>query len=654
MISVNNLTLEYSGRLIFNDVSFNINRFDRIGLIGRNGSGKTTLLRLIYGSERPQSGNISKPNDFKVGYLPQEGISLSGKLLFDEVKSSLAEITNLENQIKEISRQLEKRTDYESNEFSDLSQKLSEITHRFDIIGGYNIDGEIEKVLKGLGFNRDEFWRQSDEFSGGWQMRIELAKILLKRPDCILMDEPTNHLDIDSIQWLENYLKNYDGAVVIVSHDKTFLDNVTDKTIEISMGKIYVMNLSYSEFLKAREEQKLQILNQYNAQQKEIEQTERFIERFRYKATLASRVQSRIKQLEKKELIELEEEDTSEIIVKFSEVPRSGLEVVSVKNLTKAYSDKLVLSNINFDLNRGERVAFVGKNGEGKTTFTKILAGLESYEGKINYGLNVSIGYYSQNQADLMNSEDTVFDVIDKAATGEMRTKIRSLLGAFLFSGDSVYKKVKVLSGGEKSRLALARLLLEPVNFLLLDEPTNHLDMVAKKVLKNALLDFKGTLVVVSHDRDFLMNLTNRTILFKDKKIKEYLGDISYFISRYNIENLTQLNKSDNNFNNQKNTDKSNLGKDKTKREEQKKLQRDISYAKKKISKTEEEINRLEAEIRNLENDFTDPEIINDYYLLNQKKQIYEQLKNELDERYKDWENQHTLLENIESNRLNN
>lgn len=411
------------------------------------------------------------------------------------------------------------------------------------------------------------------------------------------------------------------------------------------------MSLSYSEFLKAREEQKLQILNQYNAQQKEIEQTERFIERFRYKATLASRVQSRIKQLEKKELIELDEEDTSEIIVKFSEVPRSGLEVVSVKNLTKAYSDKLVLSNINFDLNRGERVAFVGKNGEGKTTFTKILAGLESYEGKINYGLNVSIGYYSQNQADLMNSEDTVFEVIDKAATGEMRTKVRSLLGAFLFSGDSIYKKVKVLSGGEKSRLALARLLLEPVNFLLLDEPTNHLDMVAKKVLKNALLDFKGTLVVVSHDRDFLMNLTNRTILFKDKKIKEYLGDISYFISRYNIENLTQLNKSDNNFNNQKNTDKSNLGKDKTKREEQKKLQREISYAKKKISKTEEEINRLEAEIRNLENDFTDPEIINDYYLLNQKKQIYEQLKNELDERYKDWENQHTLLENIESTR---
>ncbi len=649
MISINNLTLEYSGRFIFNDVSFNINKNEKIGLIGRNGSGKTTLLRLIYGSEKPQSGIITKPNDLKIGYLPQEGITLSNRFLFEEVKSSLTEITSIENQIKEITKKIENRQDYASEEFLRLTQKLSEITHRFDVLGGYNLDGEIEKVLKGLGFERDEFWRQSNEFSGGWQMRIELAKILLQRPDCILLDEPTNHLDIDSIQWLENYLKNYESSVVVVSHDKSFLDNVTQKTIEISMGKLYIMNLKYSEFLKAREEQKQQIYNQYKAQQKEIEQIERFIDRFRYKATLASRVQSRIKQLEKKELIQLDEEDNSEIVVKFPEVPRSGSVVVSVKGLTKRYGEKLVLRNIDFELNRGDKVAFVGKNGEGKTTFTKILAGLEEFEGQIEYGINVRIGYYSQNQADLLESEDTVYDVIDRVATGEMRTKIRSLLGAFLFSGDSIYKKVKVLSGGEKSRLALARLLLEPVNLLLLDEPTNHLDMVAKRVLKNALSDFGGSLVIVSHDRDFLTDITTKTYLFKNKGIKEYLGDISFFINSYNIENLAELNRSDQSTKNQSLSDKAFSGKDKIKREKQKKIQREISSATKKISKLEEEISRIEAEITKIEGDFSNPEFINNYELMNQNKSKYNQLKQEIEEKYQAWEDLHRYLERIES-----
>lgn len=649
MISINNLTLEYSGRFIFNDVSFNINKNEKIGLIGRNGSGKTTLLRLIYGSEKPQSGIITKPNDLKIGYLPQEGITLSNRFLFEEVKSSLTEITSIENQIKEITKKIENRQDYASEEFLRLTQKLSEITHRFDVLGGYNLDGEIEKVLKGLGFERDEFWRQSNEFSGGWQMRIELAKILLQRPDCILLDEPTNHLDIDSIQWLENYLKNYESSVVVVSHDKSFLDNVTQKTIEISMGKLYIMNLKYSEFLKAREEQKQQIYNQYKAQQKEIEQIERFIDRFRYKATLASRVQSRIKQLEKKELIQLDEEDNSEIVVTFPEVPRSGSVVVSVKGLTKRYGEKLVLRNIDFELNRGDKVAFVGKNGEGKTTFTKILAGLEEFEGQIEYGINVRIGYYSQNQADLLESEDTVYDVIDRVATGEMRTKIRSLLGAFLFSGDSIYKKVKVLSGGEKSRLALARLLLEPVNLLLLDEPTNHLDMVAKRVLKNALSDFGGSLVIVSHDRDFLTDITTKTYLFKNKGIKEYLGDISFFINSYNIENLAELNRSDQSTKNQSLSDKAFSGKDKIKREKQKKIQREISSATKKISKLEEEISRIEAEITKIEGDFSNPEFINNYELMNQNKSKYNQLKQEIEEKYQAWEDLHRYLERIES-----
>ncbi len=648
MISINNLIIEFSGRFIFNDVSFNINKNDRIGLIGRNGSGKTTLLKIINGIEKPQSGIISKPNDLKIGYLPQEGITLSNKFLFDEVKSSLSELIYIEKQIKDITKELEKRNDYDSEDFFNLTQKLSEITHRYDVLGGYNIEGEIEKVLKGLGFTRDEFCRPSNEFSGGWQMRIELAKILLKRPDCILLDEPTNHLDIESIQWLEQYLKNYYGAVVIVSHDKTFLDNITNRTIEISMGKIYDMNLKYSDFIKAREEQKQQILNQYKAQQKEIEQIEQFIERFRYKATLASRVQSRIKQLEKKELIEIEEEDTSEIVVKFPEVPRSGALVVSVNKLSKSYGEKLILRNINFELNRGDRVAFVGKNGEGKTTFTKILARFEEFEGTIEYGMNVAIGYYSQNQADLLDSDDTVFDVIDKVATGEMRSKIRSLLGAFLFSGDTIYKKVKVLSGGEKSRLALARLLLEPVNFLLLDEPTNHLDMVAKKVLKNALMDFGGTLIIVSHDRDFLSGLTSKTYLFKDKSIKEYLGDISYFINTYCIDNLAQLN-SDESTETLKSEEKVFAGKDKIAREEQKRLQREISAAKKRISKIEDEINSLEGEISNLEEDFANPEIINDFELMNSKVINYSQLKKQLEDKFHEWENLHNELERLKT-----
>lgn len=650
MISLNNLTIEYSGKYIFNDISFNINKNDRIGVIGRNGSGKTTLLKLIYGLEKPHKGSVSKSGDITLGYLPQEGITLSDNLLFEEVKSSLTALNMLEKHIHNITKELDKRNDFNSDYYLVLAQKLSELTHRFEILGGFNIEAEIEKVLRGLGFNRDELWRPTTEFSGGWQMRVELAKILLKRPDCILLDEPTNHLDIDSIQWLETYLKNYDGAVLIVSHDKIFLDNVTKRTIEISSGKIYDMNLNYSDFIKARAEQKEQLQNQYKAQKKEIAQIEKFIDRFRYKATLASRVQSRIKQLEKKEIIEIEEEDNSEIVLKFQDVPRSSSVVLTVKNLSKKYADKEVLNDIHFTLNRGEKVAFVGKNGEGKTTFTKILAGLEKYQGIIEYGMNVQIGYYSQNQADLLNSDDSVFDVIDGAATGEMRTKIRALLGAFLFSGDTIYKKVKVLSGGEKSRLALARLLLEPLNLLLLDEPTNHLDMKAKAVLKDALLKFNGTLIVVSHDRDFLSNLTNKTILFKDKKIKEYLGDINEFLEKYNLENLAQLEKKINSFSKADSNSKPPSGKDKLKREEQKKFQRELTIAKKRIDLLEKEISLLETEIIKLEADFSNPEMINLYELLSEKETQYHTLKIEIEEKYKLWEELHNTIESLQNN----
>lgn len=542
MLTINNLTIHFGGRTLFDNVSFAVKEKDRIGLIGRNGNGKSTLLKIIAGVQESSKGSVGIPNNYEIGYLPQDGGANSDLSVFDETMSAMKEIVELEKRIEEINHELTVRDDYESDSYMKLIEELTESHERHQILGGGASEAEIEKILLGLGFDREEFDKKVKEFSGGWQMRIELAKILLRKPDCILLDEPTNHLDIESIFWLEHFLKEYHGSIMIVSHDKRFLDIVTNRTIEISLGKIYDGKYPYSAFIENRALQRETQLASAKNQQKKIDQMERFVERFKAKATFASRAQSKQKMIDKMEVIEVEDEDISAMKFRFPAAPRSGKVVVESKALTKSYDGKkIVLKGIDFALDRGEKVAFVGKNGEGKSTFSKILTGMESYEGELIEGANISLGYYAQHQAHLLEGNQTVFDVINNSAQNEMRTQIRSLLGAFLFSGDDIYKKVSVLSGGEKSRLSLAKLLLEPINFLIMDEPTNHLDMIAKEVLKNALKEYTGSMIIVSHDREFLEDLTTRTIEFKGGYTKEYPGDIREFLEHQKMEALHEL-----------------------------------------------------------------------------------------------------------------
>ncbi len=542
MLTINNLTVHFGGRTLFDNVSFAVKEKDRIGLIGRNGNGKSTLLKIIAGVQDSSKGSVGIPNHYEIGYLPQDGGANSDVSVFEETMSAMKEIVELDKRIEEINHELTTREDYESDSYMKLIEELTDAHERHQILGGGASEAEVEKILLGLGFERDEFEKKVKEFSGGWQMRIELAKILLRKPDCILLDEPTNHLDIESIFWLENFLKEYFGAIMIVSHDKRFLDIVTNRTIEISLGKIYDGKFPYTAFMENRAMQRETQIASAKNQQKKIDQMERFVERFKAKATFASRAQSKQKMIDKMEVIEVEDEDMSAIKFRFPDAPRSGKIVIESKGLTKSYDGaKQVLKGIDFALDRGEKVCFVGKNGEGKSTYSKILAGLEPYQGELNLGANISLGYYAQHQAHLLEGNQTVFDVINNAAQNEARSQIRSLLGAFLFSGDDVYKKVSVLSGGEKSRLSLAKLLLEPINFLVMDEPTNHLDMIAKEVLKNALKDYTGSMIIVSHDREFLEDLTTRTIEFKGGLITEYPGDIREFLEHQKLEALHEL-----------------------------------------------------------------------------------------------------------------
>ncbi len=542
MLTINNLTIHFGGRTLFDNVSFAVKDKDRIGLVGRNGNGKSTLLKIIAGLQESSKGSVSIPNNYEIGYLPQDGGANSDVSVFEETGSALKEIKDLEKRIEEINHQLTVREDYESDSYMKLIEELTESHERFEVLGGGASEAEVEKILLGLGFDRSEFNKKVNEFSGGWQMRIELAKILLRKPNCILLDEPTNHLDIESIFWLENFLKEYYGAILIVSHDKRFLDIVTNRTMEISLGKIYDGKFPYTAFMENRALQREMQVQTAKNQQKKKEQLERFVDRFKAKATFASRAQSKQKMIDKMEVIEVEDEDVSAMRFRFPESPRSGKVVVDAKNIVKSYDGKkIVLKGFDFALDRGEKVAFIGKNGEGKSTFSKILAGLESFEGEINFGANLKLGYYAQQQAHLLQDDMTVFDIINNAAQNEMRSQIRSLLGAFLFSGDDVYKKVSVLSGGEKSRLSLAKLLLEPINLLIMDEPTNHLDMIAKEVLKNALKDYNGAMIVVSHDREFLEDLTTRTIEFKGGVTKEFPGDIREFLEFQKMEALHEL-----------------------------------------------------------------------------------------------------------------
>ena len=546
MISLDNLTVSYGGWTLFDQISFLINEKDRIGLVGKNGAGKTTLLRIIIGEQQPTEGAVTINGECTIGYLPQQMRVADTTTLKAETEKAFDEVLRLEAEIGELTAEIATRTDYESEEYEALLHRLNDAQDRYHILGGDTREADIEKTLIGLGFKRTDFDRPTSEFSGGWRMRIELAKLLLRRPSIFLLDEPTNHLDIESIQWLEEYLRNYNGAVLLISHDRAFLDNVTTRTVELSLGHIYDYKVPYSKYVELRAERRAQQMAAYENQQRMIEKTEEFIEKFRYKPTKSNQVQSRIKQLERLERIEVDEEDLATLNIKFPPAPRSGQIVAEIKEVGKAFGQKRIFSDFTFTLERGQKIALVGRNGEGKTTMARMLIGeLDATEGTIKVGANVNIGYYAQNQDDLMDGEFTVFDTLDRVAVGDIRTRLRDILGAFLFRGEDIDKKVKVLSGGERSRLAMARLMLEPYNLLVLDEPTNHMDMRSKDILKRAIQKYDGTVVLVSHDRDFLDGIVDRVYEFRDGGVKEYLGGIYYFLEKRKVESLQEIERKD-------------------------------------------------------------------------------------------------------------
>ena len=541
MISLDNLTVSYGGWTLFDNISFLINPKDRIGLVGRNGAGKTTLLRIITGEQQPTSGHVTLNGECTIGYLPQTMRVADTTTLAEETAKAFDEVLRLEAEIASLTREIAERTDYESAGYEQLLHRLNDAQDHYHILGGDTREADIEKTLLGLGFKRTDFGRATSEFSGGWRMRIELAKLLLRRPSIFLLDEPTNHLDIESIQWLEEYLKNYNGAVLLISHD-----NVTNRTVELSLGKVTDYKVSYSKYVVLRAERRAQQMAAYENQQRMIEKTEEFIEKFRYKPTKSNQVQSRIKQLERLERLEIEEEDLSTLNIKFPPAPRSGQIVAEINEAGMSFGTKHVFSGANFIIEKGDKIALVGRNGEGKTTLARMLIGqLTPTEGSVRLGANVNIGYYAQNQDDLMDGEFTVYDTLDRVAVGDIRTRLRDILGAFLFRGEDIDKKVKVLSGGERARLAMARMMLEPRNLLILDEPTNHMDMRSKDILKNAIMKYDGTVVVVSHDREFLDGMVQKVYEFRDGGVKEYLGGIYYFLEKRKLESLQEIERRD-------------------------------------------------------------------------------------------------------------
>jgi len=543
MIAVNDISVEFGGTTLFSKISFAVNENDKIALMGKNGAGKSTLLKIIAGVNKPSSGSISAPKEAKIAYLPQHLLAKDNATVFEETSKAFAEVFKMKAEMDEINEALTVRTDYESEEYMKLIERVSELGDKFYAIEEINYEAEVEKVLKGLGFNRQDFKRPTSEFSGGWRMRIELAKILLQKPDLILLDEPTNHIDIESVQWLEDFLINSAKAVIVISHDRAFVDNITNRTIEVTMGRIYDYKANYSHYLELRKDRRIHQQKAYEEQQKMIAENMEFIERFRGTYSKTNQVQSRVKMLEKLQLIEVDEVDNSALRLKFPSSPRSGQYPIVVNELSKKYEDYVVFEKANLVIERGEKVAFVGKNGEGKSTMIKAIMDEIDFEGKLEVGHNVKIGYFAQNQASLLDEELTVFETIDHIAVGDIRTKIKGLLGAFMFSGDDTTKKVKVLSGGEKTRLAMIKLLLEPVNVLILDEPTNHLDMKTKDIIKEALIDFDGTLILVSHDRDFLDGIAKKVFEFGNKRVKEHFEDITSFMEMKKLENLREIEK---------------------------------------------------------------------------------------------------------------
>ncbi len=638
MISVNQLSVHFTGEYIFDNISFIVNDRDRIGLVGKNGAGKTTLLKIFAGLMEPEKGSVTYPSGTTIGYLPQEITVQSQRNVFNEAMRAFEHVLNIEKNIKKYSEELLHITDYASSAYTRLLDKLQTANEQFKILGGETIEADVEKVLLGLGFESADFERNMSEFSGGWQMRVELAKLLLQKPSLLLLDEPTNHLDIESIQWLEDFLINYRGAVLLVSHDRAFLDNVTLRTVEISLGKIFDYKACYSNYVIMRADRIESQLATFNNQQKQIEQIERFITRFRSKSTKARQVQSRVKYLEKMDLVEVDETDTSSIRFMFPPAPPSGKVSVEIENVSKRYGEKLILSDIDLAVIKGEKIAFVGRNGEGKSTLVKIILDQVDFSGNVKLGHNISVGYYAQNQTDLLDMEKTVFQTIDDVAVGDIRTRIRAILGSFLFGGETIDKKVKVLSGGEKSRLALAKMLLSPVNLLILDEPTNHLDMVSKDILKNALLKYDGTLILVSHDRDFLQGLTTKVYEFKNRKIREYIGDIYTFLDARDLNTLKELER--------KSIIKAKVIEQKAvaptgnkvnyeKKKEQERLLRKIQN---RVEDSEKKIAKLETEVAELDAVLIDPDKYKEAIKTPGIFEKYQELKKLLESEMNLWE----------------
>lgn len=647
MLGINNISLQYNDRHLFRSVSFLVNPGEKIGLVGHNGAGKSTLLKIINGNVSTDSGNISKPKDFTLGYLPQELPLHDGKTVWEEAESAFSEIQEIQSRLDDINHQLATREDYESQSYLDLIEELNKLTERFTLVGGYTYHGDLEKILTGLGFTTEDFDRQTTEFSGGWRMRIELAKLLLAKNDVLLLDEPTNHLDINSIIWLESFLQGYEGAIVMVSHDRVFLDNITQRTIEVVQGTIYDYPVPYTRFTELREERiQLQQQEQKN-QEKEIKHTEQLIEKFRYKASKAAFAQTLIKKLDKMERIELDVDDSRKISFKFPPAPRSGKVVLDAENLTKKYDDKTIFKNVDLSVNRLEKVAFVGQNGQGKSTLVKIVTERLQHEGKLEVGHNVEIGYYAQEQAKTLDGDKTLLQTIEEEAPEDLRKKARDFLGKFLFTGEDVEKKVKVLSGGEKGRLALCKLLLRPYNLLVMDEPTNHLDMKSKEMLKNALLQYDGTLVLVSHDRYFLQGLTDKIFEFRNGEVKEFLGTIDEYLEARKFEDFRQVEKQEE----AKAAAAETKGEKSNDYELRKQLDKDIRKAENQVSKLEKEVEKLETEISDLDEKLHDPVQFKE---LSQQPDFYEKYeakKASLDQLMKEWEDWQLKLDEAQESK---
>ena len=625
MLNISNLSISFQGEFLFSDVTFMLNGGNRVGIIGKNGAGKSTLLKILSGELSPDTGTISTDKETKIGYLKQDIDFVQGRSVLQEAYQAFDEIIKIEKEIDSINELLAQRTDYESDEYNILISKLNDYTHHYEILGGYSYKGETEKILSGLGFKREDFIKLTDSFSGGWRMRIELAKLLLQKNDVLLLDEPTNHLDIESIIWFENFLKNYSGAVAIISHDKMFLDNVTNRTIEIVGGRIYDYPKPYSAFLELRKEMIEQQISAQKNQEKMIQQTEKLIDKFRAKATKASMAQSLIKKLDKIERIEVDVQDNSVMSVQFPVSKQPGKVVLEIDNVSKKYGDKTILKNVNLLVERGSKIAFVGQNGQGKTTLAKMIINEIPFDGIIKKGHNVEIGYFAQNQAHYLDKEAIILDIMNNAANDTNRSKVRDILGAFLFRGDDVEKKVKVLSGGERNRLALAKMLLSSFNVLVMDEPTNHLDIASKNVLKQALQLFEGTLIIVSHDRDFLQGLTEKVYEFKDQNIREYLGDIDFYLQQREVSNFREIEKNTQN----------------TKTPSENNTEKIISYeAQKERKKINNQINKIETKITDLEKEIAnmDLQILENISISNDFLKNYELKKQELDSLMEEWE----------------